>query len=875
MDPLIDRISHLEKNLDRLFKEAGDISIGLKDLKSEVHRPKEHAIKTPPPLPKVTIPEPDPAPLVVEKKAPPKKVPVVKPSVKKPEYNGGLELQLGRVWFVRIGIILLTTGLVFLSSYTYHNYVHDLSAGTRLGLFYLLAGIITGVGLYCEKWKDNLKSYGRIVAAGGLSTVYYCSFAAYHVDALKVINSPVIASLLLLLSAGLFCGVSLWKQSRLMLSTSLSLAFYSISINPNGLMVCVSSFILAAFGIAMMNRTKWMATGFVVLVGSYLSFGWWQLTIAQSSSDTQIFLICYWLLFVAASLLPKQVGDDKSQGVFSSINHSAFFLLFSLDLKTFTWIDHHWVFCLVLGTALLAIGLLGRKRLPGNSIILHLTKGVGLITLGISLKLTGHVLFLTLFIESLLLLAVCFRYPHPIARLASQIVAGLGLIVALFHYGTSGEVPTLAWTIAAILCLAYSVVDRLSRQGTESTEANPVSIVASTLAFGFIVFGSTLDWPTEFRCFLLAVPGIFVPFAIRNEKIRPIIFDTLMVSMMVAPISLTYLFGQHDPASSTFFIGAVIALLISAAHTYRRETFAWLPDHLIEGIHLTLGILLLVTGIFLEDFANETRFILLTLIPIAGTLISLKTKLRIHATIPALFYITLLFVGNVDAPFLLLGSLLSLGHLLILKNHHTLEDRDQLQAASYLFATGMFLLWIIAAFSQPLPIITWSAIGLLLSARYLPRTLTYVPAGTYFIVAAFYLLVQTSSFAASLALLAPASLHLWNTHKKITPRFNLLAVGSFLGLWIQITRDCPLSSLSAVWAITGTLLLLTGLFFRSRAFRLSALVILLASLGHVMLIDIINLDPLPRILSFITLGLGLLGLGFVYNRWQERLKQIL
>jgi hypothetical protein len=42
-----------------------------------------------------------------------------------------------------------------------------------------------------------------------------------------------------------------------------------------------------------------------------------------------------------------------------------------------------------------------------------------------------------------------------------------------------------------------------------------------------------------------------------------------------------------------------------------------------------------------------------------------------------------------------------------------------------------------------------------------------------------------------------------------------------------------------------------------------------------MLIDIVKLDPLPHILSFITLRLGLLPLDFVYNRWQERLKHIL
>jgi len=41
-----------------------------------------------------------------------------------------------------------------------------------------------------------------------------------------------------------------------------------------------------------------------------------------------------------------------------------------------------------------------------------------------------------------------------------------------------------------------------------------------------------------------------------------------------------------------------------------------------------------------------------------------------------------------------------------------------------------------------------------------------------------------------------------------------------------------------------------------------------------MLFDIVKLEPLPRILSFMTLSFGLLGLGFVSNRWQDRLKQI-
>jgi uncharacterized membrane protein len=98
---------------------------------------------------------------------------------------------------------------------------------------------------------------------------------------------------------------------------------------------------------------------------------------------------------------------------------------------------------------------------------------------------------------------------------------------------------------------------------------------------------------------------------------------------------------------------------------------------------------------------------------------------------------------------------------------------------------------------------------------------------------------------------------------------------SLLVLWAQLTRDAGSLPLAAVWAVVGTLLLLTGLPMKSRCFRLLGLIMLAASLGHLMIIDVVKLDPLPRIASFLTLGLGLLGLGFVYNRWQDRLKQIL
>ncbi len=878
MEPFDDRIANLERNLSRLLKETGEISLSLKKLKSTVHHPKGEIPETPPPLPGHSIPA-----LPVAEIEEPEKIIKTQPihrSVIKPKYIGGLELQLGRVWFVRIGIALLTTGLVFFSSYTYHNHVRDLAPGTRLGLFYLFSALLVGVGLFFETWKDSLKSYGRIVAGGGLATIYYCSFAAYHVETLKVIENQITASLLLTLSAGLFCSVSLWKKSRVMLSASLGLAFYSISISPNGVMVCVSSLILAAFGITMMRRTNWSTTGFVVLIGSYLSYTWWQLSIAQESFDTQFFLFTYWLLFVAATLSRKSTGSESTQVIFSSINHSAFFLLFSLNLNTFTWIEHHWGFCLLMGTALIGIGLLGKSRLSVHSLLLHLTKGMGLITLGITLKLTGHILFLTLLIESLLLLAICFRHPCPLARLASQIVASIALLFALKSLFASTPVPSTAWLIAALLCLGYTALDRLLQKDLDQFKSNPVSVIATLFSFLFIFFGVTELWSLAHRLYFIALPGAIAALGVLSGRGRRLFLDFLLVSLVISPIALCALLTQIPPRPFIFSIGVIIALLGSATSSIsqrKSEDPLWQTIFGVNAaIQLVIATLLLVFEILSQNISGESKFLLLSIIPITGTLVSLRTKILPHSTTPAFSYLALTFAGSTNETMWLLITFIALGHFFVVHKFHELADKLWLEKCTYIFTTVFFLIWILIEVSQPLVLLTWSATGILLTTRFVSKKLTYLSSTPYFLVAtgAFaFEAAQPSSIY--YALTAPIALHLWSCHQDKKSPFHLLAIGAASAIWIQISRDSPLSTLSAAWAITGTLILLTGLLFRSRTFRLSALIILFASLGHVILIDIFKLDPLPRILSFITLGVGLLALGFVYNRWQERLKHIL
>jgi uncharacterized membrane protein len=60
---------------------------------------------------------------------------------------------------------------------------------------------------------------------------------------------------------------------------------------------------------------------------------------------------------------------------------------------------------------------------------------------------------------------------------------------------------------------------------------------------------------------------------------------------------------------------------------------------------------------------------------------------------------------------------------------------------------------------------------------------------------------------------------------------------------------------------------------RERVYRWLGLAILACALGRVFVVDVWRLEELYRILSFVALGVVLLVLGFIYSKYQEKIKE--
>jgi len=104
----------------------------------------------------------------------------------------------------------------------------------------------------------------------------------------------------------------------------------------------------------------------------------------------------------------------------------------------------------------------------------------------------------------------------------------------------------------------------------------------------------------------------------------------------------------------------------------------------------------------------------------------------------------------------------------------------------------------------------------------------------------------------------------------------LILIGG-LSLWLFVSRwVLEMASgfyLTASWSLLALGLFSAGLFLRERMYRWVGLGILACALGRVVIFDVWKLEAIYRILSFMALGIVLLVLGFIYSKYQEKIKE--
>jgi uncharacterized membrane protein len=93
----------------------------------------------------------------------------------------------------------------------------------------------------------------------------------------------------------------------------------------------------------------------------------------------------------------------------------------------------------------------------------------------------------------------------------------------------------------------------------------------------------------------------------------------------------------------------------------------------------------------------------------------------------------------------------------------------------------------------------------------------------------------------------------------------------FLSCWTATFTSGFLVTMS--WAGFAVLVFAAGMILRERFHRWLGLGVLAAAVGRVVLVDVWKQETIYRVLTFMALGVALLVIGFIYNKFQEKIRQ--
>lgn len=876
----------------------------------------------PPPLPQQMEVAPEPVQYAGVRPVMPtieavKELPTEPQKESKPqEEPANLEMKLATYWFVRLGVVMLLTGLAFFGYYAYQNYIPHLGPAGKLGLIYFAGvGLLFG-GHWCqrERGSDKLANFGHVLFAGGLATVYFATYAAHHIEYLRVISSAFADGVLLLAWAMVVGWLADRKKSEVMALFAIGLSYYTSGVTHVGMFTLVSNLILTLAAVGFFLRNRWVTLSFAGMIGTYVGYAFWRFYynggwavdhLAQPQIGYGLaFLACYWVAFCTAGFVSRSDALVKTgRAGFLSLNNVAFFGLATLSF----WNSNNgrfWLFSLAFGAVLVLLSVLAARRFAdekevGGSL---LTQGLLLVTLGIIVKFSGMSLALLLAAESVALLLAGYRLNLVILRVGAYITATLSVFHCLPNLA-SFDVRDLITAVgvggAMLFCGCWT---QRNIHGEEDAEAD-----------GRLFFWSLATW----------LIGLVATWQNVDAQHRTIVFALLSLLLVhlhpvlrlkeLAILGQLYLvLGQliwleaylsHDVLPG-WLLASVIGCTMWMGHWWQHQTRLKVHINTANIFQGLLAFMLVVMGLVWvqSEFGLAPRIVWTAALAVGITVYALVTRWTMLAVFAQFFVFLLagqfavaLMVKSIESSRNLLPILVLLGFAFGAYQLAGRKDRETgragLLSLAYVYYTMsalMSLLWVHQYLAPEKWFWVQTALGVAVFAVGMFRrdkSLLYVsllftvfglfdfwrPGGTPVIHVANLLAI------AMLFLQQQALDRLGEKPEETRGLGTFFITTAGLSLWFYLYRWLSLNAhgfyITAGWAALAFVFLIVGLIGQDRRYRWLGLAVLMCAIGRAMLIDVWRLATIYRVLSFMALGVVLIVLGYIYTRYQEKIKK--
>lgn len=490
-----------------------------------------------------------------------------------------LEKKIGIYWLNRIGIVLIVIGLGFFAGYAFTKITPLIKA--LLG--YLVGIGILAVGVFLEQ-KEKYRWYGRSLIGGGWAILCFLTFAIYHFEAIKIIQSQLSDILLLAIVVTIMTTHLLKYRSQIITGITFFLGYITACMSDISIFTLLYCTALAVGLLAIVYKMKWGKMLLVAIFFTYISHVFWfkpylnmSFIVTKTFSVpiykywmSTAFLTLYWLLFNIANIFIKQ-GDDRVENAIVVCN-AGFYSLFLLVETNIIKPEWKFFVALFVGLAYIVLGAINRYLINRKTVsLINAFIGISLITISLPLKFSPDVTISLWAIEIPILLYIGLVYKRAIYRIAAgflSIFVSLKLLGMYDMNVVSYVNPFITQRLlnSFILCLCFFVsraIYALKKSAIKEEMEKVVPHLYTAIAVVLFFFSTLADIDPKYLSIVWGA-GVFILF-LGGFAIKDLFVRFLALIFLLILILRIFLYDLK-PTSTAYrillFLGLGIVLMV-------------------------------------------------------------------------------------------------------------------------------------------------------------------------------------------------------------------------------------------------------------------------------------------------------------------------
>ena len=763
-----------------------------------------------------------------------------------------LDSILGGNWLAGIGIISIIIGVIFLALLS--------DTLLKLVLTFLPPILVVAFLVLSQFWKTKYPRFAQVLGGGAIGILYAYSWRFWDTPIIPIFITLITSVLAAILALrhnssyiailgiiGAYLTPNILSAQKINLGIDIGIIIYLIAVN-------ISVIILATF-----KTWRWFTL--LALIGTLITYYSWYNQIGSDLQiiESQLSLTALFLIFVASTTLFHLIWKKASNGfdyLLMAINALGY-----LSLSYLIMYDNlsNWMGLFTLSVALLylAISIISYFRVPHHPHLTLMSIGLTttLVTTAIAVQFGDQHHWRTVFwsVHAAVLMLLAAKLSMKPLKFVSLIILGLtvvSIIADSFEAFTIDYRDRLNPYLASYLltAVAFYAAAFISHKTIKTENLSTISSVLPRIIDKYttqIFLASANIVTTIATAVLLEDPWISFGFAIKaavlvflGEKFKLNNLRWLSIPSLILSVSWILIFDIQNANSVPLmdalnkhllpYILTLLSILITAYYIYKNRIENSLAHQIMLPLYLYSGIALsIIAPLVFDEYAWRITIIW-----------AIQSYILIFAA--RKFALKEFEVSNLILLVLLTGKLLiidsSVENFTPILNYRILS-----------FMVGILTIYISAYVFKK-----WDFEN--------PITIKFTDDNAIY----FY----KKHIVIGLITMANV-LTFWILSSEVIETMDYFFHD------IEDLNNIKSLSLSLVWAIYATSIISAGIILRLAKLRLVGIGIMALPIIKLYIYDLWNLENEYRVALFLILGLILLASGFLYQKYNERVKEFL